>query len=150
MKVTALSLVASLVMALAPISISAQHQPTVLAQLTPWASRSYIQTGKPGYEFTSVPNGKTRVSWKVDISNTASRYQLLEVQIRFFDDKHGQLLEDTIKRVYVGAASTVTASHETLTDPKTASSIRTAEVSARQTGQAKRSTPAAKTPEPPE
>ena len=142
MKVTAHALVASLVMTLAPISVSAQHQPTVLAQLTPWASRSYIQTGEPRYEVTSLPNGKTRVSWKVDISNTAGRYQLLEVQIRFFDDKHAQVLEDTIKRVYVGAASTVTASHETLTDSKTASSIRTAAVSARQTGKARRAAPA--------
>jgi len=142
MKVTAHALVASLVMTLAPISVSAQHQPTVLAQLTPWASRSYIQTGEPRYEVTSLPNGKTRVSWKVDISNTAGRYQLLEVQIRFFDDKHAQVLEDTIKRVYVGAASTVTASHETLTDAKTASSIRTAAVSARQTGKARRAAPA--------
>jgi len=142
MKVTAHALVASLVMTLAPISVSAQHQPTVLAQLTPWASRSYIQTGEPRYEVTSLPNGKTRVSWKVDISNTAGRYQLLEVQIRFFDDKHAQVLEDTIKRVYVGAASTVTASHETLTDAKTASSIRTAAVSARQTGKARRPAPA--------
>jgi hypothetical protein len=100
--------------------------------------------GKPGYELTSLPNGKTRVSWKVDISNTAGRYQLLEVRIRFFDDRHAQVLEDTIKRVYVGAASTVTASHETLTDGKTASSIRTAEVSARQTGKAQGSAPAAK------
>jgi len=142
MKVTAHALVASLVMTLAPISVSAQHQPTVLAQLTPWASRSYIQTGEPRYEVTSLPNGKTRVSWKVDISNTAGRYQLLEVQIQFFDDKHAQVLEDTIKRVYVGAASTVTASHETLTDAKTASSIRTAAVSARQTGKARRAAPA--------
>jgi len=142
MKVTAHALVASLVMTLAPISVSAQHQPTVLAQVTPWASRSYIQTGNPSYEVTSLPNGKARVSWRVDISNTAGRYQLLEVQIRFFDDKHAQVLEDTIKRVYVGAASTVTASHETLTDAKTASSIRTAAVSARQTGKARRAAPA--------
>jgi hypothetical protein len=145
MKVTALALVAVLLMALAPMSDSAQQQPTVPAQPTPWPSRSYIQVGKPGYEFTSLPNGKTRVSWKVDISNTAGRYQLLEVQIRFFDDQHAQVLEDTIKRVYVGAASTVIASHETLTDGNTAGSIRTAEVSARQTGKAQRSTPAAKT-----
>ena len=149
MNVTALALVASLVTALAPMLASAQHEPTVVAQLTPWPSRSYIQVGKPGYEFTSLTNGKTRVSWKVDISNTAGRYQLLEVQIRFFDDKHAQVLEDTIKRVYVGAASTVTASHETLTDGKTASSIRTAEVSARQTGKAQSSAPAAKTLESP-
>ena len=145
MRGTALALVASLFMALAPTSVSAQQQPTVPGQPTPWPSRSYIQLGEPGYEFTSLPNGKTRVSWKVDISNTAGRYQLLEVQIRFFDDKHAQVLEDTIKRVYVGAGSTVTASHETLTDGKTASSIRTAEVSARQTGKAQRSAPAAKT-----
>jgi len=142
MNVTALALVAALVMTFAPIPGSAQHEPTLLAQLTPWASRSYIQMGKPSYEFMSLPNGKTRVSWKVDISNTAGRYQLLEVQIRFFDDKHAQVLEDTIKRVYVGAASTVTASHETLTDAKTASSIRTAAVSARQTGKARRPAPA--------
>lgn len=142
MNVTALALVASLVTALAPVLVSAQPELTVVAQLSPWPSRSYIEMGKPGYEFTSLPHGKTRVSWKVDISNTAGRYQLLEIQIRFFDDKHAQVLEDTIKRVYVGAASTVTASHETLTDAKTASSIRTAEVSARQTGTAKRPAPA--------
>jgi hypothetical protein len=98
--------------------------------------------GKPGYEFTSLPNGTTRVSGKVDISNTAARYQLLEVRIRFLDDNHAQVLEDTIKRVYVGAGSTVAASHEALTDARTASSISTAEVSARQTGKAKRPAPA--------
>ncbi|HVO84917.1 MAG TPA: hypothetical protein VMU60_10885 [Syntrophobacteria bacterium] len=150
MRVTALSLVASLVVTFAPVSVSAPHQPDTLAQLTPGASRSYIQTGQPSYEVTSLPNGRARVSWRVDISNTAGRYQVLEVQIRFFDDKHAQLLEDTIKRVYVAAASKVTASHETLMDGKTASSIRTAEVSARQTGKTKSSTPAAKTPAPPE
>lgn len=144
MKVTAQALVASLVMTLAPISGSAPDESTVLAQLTPWASRSYIQIGKPRYEVTSLPmpNGKTRVSWKVDISNTAGRYQLLEVQIRFFDDKQAQVLDDTIKRVYVGAGSTVTASHETLTDEKTAARIQAAEVSARQPGKAKRPAPA--------
>lgn len=149
MKVTAQALVALLVMMLAPISVFAPHESTVLAQLTPWASRSYIQIGKPSYEVTSLPNGKTRVSWKVDISNTAGRYQLLEVQIRFFDDKQAQVLDDTIKRVYVGAGSTLTASHETLTDAKTAGSIRAAEVSARQTGKAKRPAPA-QTPQPTE
>jgi hypothetical protein len=147
MNVTALALMASLVIMLAPLSGSVPHQPTVLAQLTPWASRSYIQLGEPRYKVTSLPSGKARVSWKVDISNTAGRYQLLEVQIRFFDDKHVQVLEDTIKRVYVTAAATVTASHETLADAKTATSIRTAEVSARQTGKTKRPTPA-KTPQP--
>ncbi len=149
MNVTALALVALLVTALTPVLVSAQHEPTVVAQLAPWPSRSYIQMGKPEYEFTSLPHGKTRVSWKVDISNTAGRYQLLEVQIRFFDDKHAQVLEDTIKRVYVSAVSTVTASHETLTDVKTASSIRTAEVSARQTGKGQRPAPA-QTPQPTE
>jgi len=149
MDVTALALVASLVTPLAPGLVSGQHEPTVVAQVTPWPSRSYIQMGKPGYEFTSLPHGKTRVSWKVDISTTAGRYQLLEVQIRFFDDKHAQVLEDTIKRVYVGAASTVTVSHEILTDAKTATSIRTAEVSARQTGKGKGPAPA-QTPQPAE
>jgi hypothetical protein len=131
MNITAL--VVSLAITLANISGSAPQQPTVLAQVTPWASRSYIQIGEPSYEVTSSPNGKARVSWKVDITNTAGRYQLLEVQIRFFDDKHAQVLEDTIKRVYVGAGATVTASHETLADAKTATSIRTAAVSSRQT-----------------
>lgn len=149
MNFTALALVALLVTALTPVLVSAQHEPTVVAPLTRWPSRSYIQVGTPGYEFTSLPHGKTRVSWKVDISNTAGRYQLLEVQIRFFDDKHAQVLEDTIKRVYVGAVSTVTASHETFTDAKTASSIRTAEVSARQTGKGQRPAPA-QTPQPTE
>jgi hypothetical protein len=142
MRLTALALVASLVMTLAPMSGSAQHQPRVLAQVAPWASRSYIQIGEPKYEVTSLPTGKAKVSWKVDISNTAGRYQLLEIQIRFFDDKHSQVLEDTIKRVYVSAAATVTASHETLVDAKTAKTIRTAEVSARQTGKGKRPAPA--------
>jgi hypothetical protein len=147
MNVTALALSALLVLTLAPMPVSAQHEPTVVVPLTPWVSRSYIQLGEPGYEFASLPNGKTRVAWKLDISNTAGRYQLLEVRIRFFDDKHAQVLDDTIKRVYVGAASTVTASHETFTDAKTASSIRTAEVSARQTGKTKRPAPA-QTPQP--
>jgi hypothetical protein len=149
MRVKALALVASLLMTLVAISVSAQHQPTVLAQPTPWASRSYIQTGEPSYEVTSLPNGKARVSWKVDISNTAGRYQLLEIHIRFFDDKHVRVLEDTIKRVYVDAASTVTASHETLTDPKTASTICSAEVSARQTSKGKHPAPGP-TPQPTE
>jgi hypothetical protein len=147
MRLTALALVASLVITLAPISGSAQHQPRVFAQLTPGLSRSYIRIGEPRYEVTSLPNGKARVSWKVDISNTAGRYQLLEIEIRFFDDKHAQVLEDTIKRVYVSAAATVTASHETLADAKTAKTIRTAEVSARQSGKAKRPAPA-QTPQP--
>lgn len=147
MKITALALVASLVTTLTAISASAERQPTVLSQLSPWASRSYIHLGEPSYEVTSLPNGKARVSWKVDISNTAGRYQLLEVRIRFFDDKNAQILEDTIKRVYVGAAVTVTASHEAFTDGKTASGIRTAAVSARQTVKAKHSAPA-KTPQP--
>lgn len=142
MRITTLALSASLITTLAPLPVSAQHETAVVAQLTPWASRSYIQMGKPGYEFTSLPNGTTRVSWKVDISNTAARYQLLEVRIRFLDDNHAQVLEDTIKRVYVGAGSTVAASHEALTDARTASSISTAEVSARQTGKAKRPAPA--------
>jgi hypothetical protein len=142
MKVTALALVALVVTALTPTLVSAQHESTGVAQVIPWPSRSYIQIGKPSYELTSLAQGKTRVSWKVDISTTAGRYQLLEIQIRFFDDRHAQVLEDTIKRVYVGAGSTVTASHDTLADAKTASSIRTAEVSARQTGKGQRPAPA--------
>jgi len=140
MRVITLALAASLLVTLAALSVYAQQQP-------PWASRSYIETGQPRYEVGPLANGKARVSWQVDISNTASRYQLLEIRIRFFDDKHVQVLEDTIKRVYVAAASTVTASHETLMDGKAANSIRTAEVFARQTGKTKPPNPA-KTPQP--
>lgn len=144
MRRAALSLAASLVIILSALPLPTQHDLVVLAQTTPWVSRSYLEIGQPTYELTSLAPGQIKVSWKVDISNKASRAHTLEVKVRFFDDKHSQVLEDTVRRAYASAQSKVTVTHETLTDTKTANSIRRAEASARQTGKARRPVPATK------
>jgi len=144
MKSTALGLTALLVNILAVMPIQTQHGPMVLAQMIPASPRSYIEVGQPSYELTPLSNGRTQISWKLDILDKGSRSHKLEVRIRFFDDKHSQVLEDSISRVSVPAGLKVILTHTTVTTAKKANSIRSAEVSAKLAEKAARPTPAKK------
>lgn len=141
MKGTALGLTALLVIILAVMPVQAQHGPMVLAQMTSASSPSYIEVGQPSYELTPVPGGRMQVSWKVDILDKGSRSHRLEVHIRFFDDKHSQVLEDAIRRVSVPVGLKVALTHTRVTDAKKANSIRSAEVSAKLAEKARRPAP---------
>jgi hypothetical protein len=149
MKSISLGLTALLVIIISIIPVQAQHDPMVLAQMTSAAPRSYIEVGQPSYELTPVPGGRIQVSWKVDILDTGSRSHTLEVRIRFFDDKHSQVLEDEIKRASVPVGLKVTLTHTTVTDAKKANSIHSAEVSAKLAEKARRPPPPKKPAETP-
>jgi hypothetical protein len=116
----------------------------VFAQMTSASPRSYIEIGQPSYELTPIPKGRIQVSWKVDVLDKGSRSHTLEVRIRFFDAKHSQVLEDTIRRVSIPVGLKVTLTHTTVTDARKANSIRSAEVSATLAGKARRQTPPTK------
>jgi hypothetical protein len=143
-KGTALGLTALLVIILSVMPVQTQHTPIVVAQMTSASPRSYIEVGQPSYELTPVPGGRIQVSWKVEILDKGSRSHRLEVRIRFFDDKHSQVLEDAIRRVSVPVGLKVTLTHTTVTNAKKANSIRSAEVSAKLAEKAPRPTPAKK------
>jgi tagatose-1,6-bisphosphate aldolase non-catalytic subunit AgaZ/GatZ len=144
MKRTAFGAMALLVISLSAMPVQAQHAPTVLAQMTSVSPRSYIEIGQPSYELTPVPGGRIQVSWKVDVFDKGSRSHTLEVHMRFFDEKHSQVLEDTIRRVSIPVGLKVTLTHTKVTDAKKANSIRSAEASARLAGKARRPTPPTK------
>lgn len=137
MKKIALVLVAFTAIILSAMLVQGQQDSGLLAQMSSGAPRSYLEIGKPSFEVKLVSTEQTKVSWKVVVSDRGSRYHTLDIHIRFFDDKHAQVLEDTVRRVYVPVDEKVTVTHETITDASTASTIRTAEVSARQRGKAK-------------
>jgi hypothetical protein len=141
MKSTALGLTALLVIILAVMPVQAQHGPMVLAQMTSVSPRSYIEVGQPSYELTPVSDGRIQISWKVDIFDKGSRSHKLEVRIRFFDDKHSQVVEDAIRRVSVPVGLKVILTHTTVTTAKKANSIRSAEVSAKLAEKTRRPTP---------
>jgi hypothetical protein len=144
MKRTAFGAMALLVISLSAMPVRAQHAPTVLAQMTSVSPRSYIEIGQPSYELTPVPGGRIQVSWKVDVLNKGRLSHRLEVHIRFFDDKHSQVLEDTTRRLSIPVGVKVTLTHTTVTDARTANSIRSAEVSARLAEKARRLAPPTK------
>jgi len=127
----------TLVLMLFPVTLEAQQEYVRVAQDLSRAPRRYFEIGKPTYELRPTSTNQTRVSWKVDITDKGGRYHTLEVHIRFFDAQHSQLFEDTVWRVFIPAATTVTVTHETLADASAAKTIRTAEVSTRVRGKAR-------------
>lgn len=134
---TTLAVGICLVLILSAMTLKAQQEYIRVAKDVSQSPRSYFEIGKPSYELKPTSTDQTRVSWKVDITDKGSRYHTLEVHIRFFDDQHFRVFEDTVWRVFIPADKTVTVTHETFADAKTAKAIRTAEVSTRVRGKAK-------------
>lgn len=132
-----LDLVVSAAIIFSTMTVQAQQESMLLAQIGSSTRRSYIEIGKPSYELTSISTDQTKVAWNVVVSNGGSRYHTLDIHVRFFDEERSQVLEDTLRRVYIRVGEKVTVSHEIITDTSIANVIRTAEASARQRGKAK-------------
>ncbi len=117
------------IIALAVMATPALHGYTAVAQTALRLHHGHPEIGKVSYELGRMSTDKTAVSWKVVVSDAGSRLHAQDFRIIFFHANHSPVLEDTVGRVFVPANRTVTVTHRTITDARTANSIRTAEVS---------------------